>query len=288
MISIIICSKNSDISQSLKENIAKTIGLEHELVVIDNSKNLYSIFQAYNMGVEKSKEDVLCFMHDDILYHTQNWGRYVLQYFEDDTIGLIGTSGTHFLPNTPTGWYWSKLNSGGCIQHVSNDNEHITEHQFFQQYFREKNSIEVVAIDGMWFCIKKELFNSISFDETTFHGFHCYDIDISLEVRSKGKKVIVVNNVIIEHYSIGNFSKDWALDTIKLYEKWKYALPQLAGIDITEHEMQIREELVSEIFSWMKAYAFLKSDLDQIKNSYAYKIGKKILKPYKWIKRLLH
>ena len=41
MITLIICSRNSDISNELKRNIAITIGVEYELVVIDNSKNDY-------------------------------------------------------------------------------------------------------------------------------------------------------------------------------------------------------------------------------------------------------
>ena len=70
MISIIICSMNPDISAELRQNIADTIGCEYELVVIDNSRNQLSIFQAYNRGVQRSKGDILCFMHDDLLMHT--------------------------------------------------------------------------------------------------------------------------------------------------------------------------------------------------------------------------
>ena len=60
MISCIICSRRPDISAELKENIASTIGCEYELVVIDNSKNEYSIFSAYNEGVRRAKGDILC------------------------------------------------------------------------------------------------------------------------------------------------------------------------------------------------------------------------------------
>ena len=66
MISLIICSRTADISDELKQNIATTIGCEYELCVIDNSRNEYSIFTAYNEGVRRAKGDILCFMHDDI------------------------------------------------------------------------------------------------------------------------------------------------------------------------------------------------------------------------------
>ena len=70
MLSLIICSRNSDISATLKKNIETTIGINYELIVINNSLNHYSIFEAYNQGIRKSKYQFLCFMHEDILYHT--------------------------------------------------------------------------------------------------------------------------------------------------------------------------------------------------------------------------
>jgi len=51
MISIIICSRTASISDELTQNINQTIGIPYELVIIDNSDNLYSIFSAYNEGV---------------------------------------------------------------------------------------------------------------------------------------------------------------------------------------------------------------------------------------------
>ena len=98
MISLIICSRQPDIPQSLKENIAETIGVEYELVVIDNSKNQYSIFQAYNEGVRRAKLSYLCFMHDDILYHSPDWGKKVVEHFEDKRVGAIGVVGSHYMP----------------------------------------------------------------------------------------------------------------------------------------------------------------------------------------------
>ena len=55
MISCIICSRQPDIPAELKENIASTIGCEHEIIVIDNSSNRETICSAYNQGVRKSR-----------------------------------------------------------------------------------------------------------------------------------------------------------------------------------------------------------------------------------------
>lgn len=73
MISVIICSRAKIIKTNLFENIKNTIGCNYELIVIDNSENKFSIFQAYNLGIEKSLGDYLCFLHDDVFIHTDGW-----------------------------------------------------------------------------------------------------------------------------------------------------------------------------------------------------------------------
>ena len=83
MISIIICSRNLGIDPKLSTNITSTIGCECELIVIDNSQNKYSIFQAYNIGIEKSTSEIICFVHGDVLFHSKDWGKKLIEIFEN-------------------------------------------------------------------------------------------------------------------------------------------------------------------------------------------------------------
>ena len=55
MISIIICNRAHPINLSLQRNIQDTVGVEYEIVAIDNSRGNYNIFQAYNEGVRRAK-----------------------------------------------------------------------------------------------------------------------------------------------------------------------------------------------------------------------------------------
>ena len=225
MISLITCARSHDISDELRKNIASTIGMDYELIVIDNSSNDYSIFSAYNEGVRRSKGELLCFMHDDLIYHTPNWGINVQRHFEDSDVGLIGVAGGKYLPNMPC--YWFQSSTDRCInilQHLEiTDEAHL-------DYLNPDNSdkSEVVAVDGVWFCIKKELFEKISFDET-YGGFHMYDMDISMQVRGEGYKNYVVYDVLIEHMSIGNVKRDWMNASIAFWRKWESQLPQYAA-----------------------------------------------------------
>ena len=106
MISIIICSRTSTISKDLSENIKNTVGCVYELIVIDNSDNTYSIFEAYNIGIERSKEDFVCFIHDDIFFHTKNWGSIVQDIFEQNKkMGLLGVAGAKSKTKMPSAWW---------------------------------------------------------------------------------------------------------------------------------------------------------------------------------------
>ncbi len=287
MVSIIICSKNKKISDELNENIENTIGIEYELIIINNSQNNHSISSAYNIGVSKAKYEILCFMHDDILFHTIDWGKKVLKHFENQETGLIGNVGTHFLPDSPTGWYQSMLNSGGTYQRFVKKNDIRKELIQYHNFFKSMKSIEAVAVDGMWFCMRKEIFDIVSFDEIRFNGFHCYDLDICLQVRKHNYKVIIISDILIEHFSRGHFTMEWVKQTELLYDKWKDMLPQIAGINITEKEKEIRTKMVSEIYLWMKVNAYHEKKLQNIRRSYAYRTGKTLIKPFSRLYKLL-
>ena len=278
MITIIICSRKPDIPESLKSNIAQTIGVEHELIVIDNSKNTYSIFAAYNEGVRKANYPLLCFMHEDVLYHTNNWGKIAFEHFRDETVGLIGVVGTHFLPDTPCGWYHSMIISGGCIQRETYSDEKSAKEKRNLLRLANNNSIDAVAVDGMWFCIRKECFNDIQFDELSYSGFHCYDLDICMQVREHNFCVKIVSDILIEHFSYGSFNTEWLEGINIFYNKWRKQLPQISGVLLSTDEIEYRTKFVKQVIVWITAYALSQKELISVRNSKAYKIGKKIVK----------
>ena len=93
MISLIICSRSGNINSQLEDNLGETVGCDYELILIDNSENKYSIFQAYNLGIQRSTGEIICFVHDDIHMHTKNWGTILKNIFiENPKSGLIGIS----------------------------------------------------------------------------------------------------------------------------------------------------------------------------------------------------
>ncbi len=292
MISIIICSRNNSISESLITNINETIGIEYELVIVDNSKNTYSIFSAYNEGVNRARYPFLCFMHDDIIYHTENWGIKVIEHFNEKRIGCIGVVGGHYMPKLPCAWFHSHLCSGGG--YISGTGNNQEEQTLFEEryldYIKEENTIEVVVVDGLWFCIPKFLFNMVHFDTELYDGFHCYDLDICLQIRESGYKVLVIKNVLIEHKSGGKIDNQWIINTLTYFSKWEEKLPQTAGIFISRERRELTDLFVKDIFLLLKdknqTVNYLEKQLFDVRNSKAYRLGKFLIKPLSKIRSL--
>lgn len=219
-LSIIICSRKSKIPKDLVKNIDNTADCDYELIVIDNSQNNHSIFAAYNEGVKMSQGDVLCFMHDDIIYRTKGWGRKVLSYFSEECVGCIGVAGTKHFPRIPASWFSMKEETINIIQHYKEDDEGVLVKRGLSN-----EASKVVAIDGVWMCFPRSIFNKIRFDEK-YGGFHAYDIDICMQVNALKKDILVVSDILIEHFSCGTISKDLFNSNLMFFNKWEKSLPK--------------------------------------------------------------
>jgi hypothetical protein len=227
MISLIICSKKQELSDTLTFNIRDTIGVPHEVIVIDNSNNEYSICAAYNLGAAKSKFEVLCFMHDDVLFHTNAWGKIVMNVLKETTFGLLGIAGSIVKTKNSSPWWISNHFDTSEYQRL-NIIQHLDDKSKEKQYINpEQNDFaEVVVLDGVWICCRKEIWRKIKFDEHTFQNFHFYDMDFSLSILKAGYKNIVTYKVLIEHFSNGSTNAQWVKESNVFYNKWNKFLPK--------------------------------------------------------------
>lgn len=283
MISIIICSRDDHYFSQLEENIVKTIGCGYELIRIDNKENTYNIFQAYNEGVKKSKGEILCFCHEDILYHTKDWGIKVKEHFKDENIGLIGIIGGTALPKVPAPWWNNELLNVHLVNLIQHWRKGYVPEKHYRRAFENKeyvtrdlhspNNINVesaVSVDGLWFCIRRELFEHISFDEETYPGFHCYDLDICLQALQY-KKNAVVFDILIEHFSEGSINKEWFSASLAFNQKWENFLPVFST---KSHNIQHPQYIAYELKNlltyayWMQSAAFSDKEIRKVLGLY--------------------
>lgn len=265
MISIIIASVNKDQLSDVKENIAATIGAEYEIISFDNADGKRGLCEIYNEGAKRAKYKLLCYMHEDLSIKTKAWGTIVAGIFnEDQKIGLIGVAGSSYKTKVPSGWFCSagdkKVNYINILQRYKfskEKTEHVSENLKNEKYS------SVVAVDGVWFCTKKEIVEAHQFDEETFKQFHCYDLDFSLQVHQTHHAVVTFE-VLLEHFSEGHYGKTWIEETLKLHEKWATDLPiDLEGL--SKKEILFAEKHTFRFFlKQMKTAGYKKAEIFKI------------------------
>jgi glycosyltransferase involved in cell wall biosynthesis len=219
MISIIVSSYKQEYYEALKKNVHATIGVVYEIIKIDNP-GLMGICQAYNKGAERAKFEILCFIHEDIIFHTKNWGSIIVDTLKNNTIGLLGLAGGTYKPRIiSSAWHNGDLYIN-MLQHKEGKCFHWLEPKNF-----DKKIADVLVVDGVFLSTRKKLWHQCRFDEKTLKGFHFYDLDISLAIKSLGLRVCVVYEVLVEHFSFGSNSREWYEEAKKIHHKWEKKLP---------------------------------------------------------------
>ena len=223
MISIVICKYDVANFQRCIKSIDDTKTEEYELVVIDNTLNKYDIFTAYNEGIKQSNGDYICFMHEDIVYFEKGWMAKIHAHFENDSdVGMLGLAGGSSFTMFPLFWglNYHVDDSAICLVELQKDGPSVVRRGF------KKDTKQALIVDGFWFCVRKELITQhhITFDSNNFKGFHRYDYDISFQIAQLAK-IMVVQDILIIHYSSGSRKKEWLQATLDFHNKWKALLP---------------------------------------------------------------
>lgn len=287
-LTIIICSKKGNIDQRLFKNIKETVGCEYELIIINNFENKHSIFEAYNIGLEKSKTAFAVFIHEDILFHSKKWGSLIINYFQmNKNLGLIGVAGSKVRSDVPSAWWDNpKRFLFQNIIHCYPNGE--VKHEM--KGFSRKDQVEEVSvIDGVFIAMRKD--ENLKFNDR-LTGFHNYDQSISIDFLNKGYKVWVTNEVLIEHFSLGKIDKAWIRSTLDFNKVYRKSLPKEAQEAVITKKDKIyilerflnncKNKTIEKDFFWIwMRYLILNPKSKFNKKMVAFYIGKLKLKVIK-------
>jgi len=213
MISIIVSSYNDEYYNVFLKSIDETIGVPYEVIRIENH-NKYSLSKAYNMGAVNSKFDFLCFVHEDVIFLTQDWGKRILEMFKkNDNLGIIGLAGSKIKSSLPTGW-GTGIDTYDRINLVQVDKDGDS---FHCSRSGIKNYEDIKVLDGVFLFTKWSIWNEFKYDES-IEGFHIYDIDFSLRVTQKYQG-IVFYDLLLAHFSNGSYNSDWIKKNLEFHER---------------------------------------------------------------------
>jgi GT2 family glycosyltransferase len=237
MISIIISSYQKKYLSAVKKNIAETIGVEYEIIEIDNPGKM-GICEAYNTGAKKSRYLYLCFVHEDVRFITINWGQNLINHFSSDPkCGVFGLAGSVCKNRMLTSW-WQPVIEGtetkrtNYIQTFSNG----TSEHFLLNPLNEHKSL-VVSLDGVFMAMKKDVWEKVLFDEKLLKGFHAYDLDFTIR-SSKNFNNYVVYDILLEHYSEGVNDLNWLKQNLLIHNKNKGRLPIIKCNSIYKEQLR--------------------------------------------------
>lgn len=242
MISIIIASVKKDLLAAVCKNITETIGVDFELISVDNSSGSKGLCQIYNEGALQAKYELLCYMHEDIRLETKNWGAIVAELFNaKPKLGIVGVAGSSYKTLTPSGWGpdspWGDTVFSNYIQSYKESSK--PEERYIHNPGNDQLA-QVVCVDGLWFCTPRSIALEKRFDDHLLRGFHCYDIDYCLNV-GQDYDVCVTFDVLITHFSEGNFDKNWLSDTLAIHKKWKSILPKSISLIDMKHKRKVEK-----------------------------------------------
>lgn len=251
MISFVVCSISDEKLAAFRANVDRTIGVEYEIVAVDNRRAGYSLCQAYNIGASQARYPYLCFAHEDIAFLSDNWAQAIVDQLSVPTTGVIGFAGATGKPATMSTWSFSGAYHRINIRETADGVSHrIVSNP------RNERFAEVVTLDGLCLFVRADVWAKVRFDEVTLDGFHLYDLDFSTAVKVAGYRNYVCYTVMVEHFSRGSFNTTWIEYSKKYHRKWADKLP----IFVEDHTARQIEKIERSTHRRM-AYLILKRHL---------------------------
>jgi len=248
MISVLICSADNSLLNQVRENIEQTIGVEYEILYFNNLEGK-GICEVYNYLASRARFSYLCFVHEDVLFQTANWGLKIEDiFYRDPAIGVVGVAGSKYKSKNFSGWY-SGIQSLDCAN-ILHRNKYGDESIYLQPN-KEKMLEEVVSLDGVFICCRKEIWAQSKFNEADLKGFHFYDIDFS--VRASGIcRLAVTYDINIFHITTGgDFGNNWVETAIEYHLRAGKLLPVTKLIS---QSGSIEEKISSTWLDFLKKY----------------------------------
>ena len=213
-ISVVISTRVID--DTYLKHVEKMFSHPKTEILIYENQGEFSLPELYNKGLNESSNDIVVFMHDDLILETPNITPKVVRLFDENPeYGVIGLAGTD---NLISGMWWQDRESMyGVVGHEHEGKRHVN--RYSKQSFGDKPK-EVVVIDGLFMMVHKNRIKH-KFNEE-FKGFHFYDLPFCLDNFMGGVKIGVTTKIMVTHKSIGIVNKQWEKNKLffeALYEK---------------------------------------------------------------------
>jgi len=213
-ISVVISTRKID--DNYLKHVEKMFSHPKTQILVYENDGVSSLPEIYNEGLNEATNDIIVFMHDDLILETKNITPKIIKLFENNPeYGVIGLAGTDNLLSGV--WWQDRTSMYGVVGHEHEGKRHVN--HYSKESFSEKLK-EVVVVDGLFMMVHRGRIKH-KFNEQ-FEGFHFYDLPICIENHLDGVKIGVTTKIMVTHKSIGMVNKKWEKNKFlfeALYEK---------------------------------------------------------------------
>ena len=217
VVSVVISTKKID--STYYDHIKRMFSHPNTEILMYENDGEMSLTQVYNKGLKESVNDIVVFMHDDLILETSNMTPKIVKLFEKHPdYGIIGIAGTDKL--TSGMWWQNRENMFGVVGHIHEGKRHVNHYSkgVFNDVLKD-----VVIVDGLFFIVRKSLLKK-EFNEQ-FEGFHFYDISFCVENQFEGVKIGLTTKFGVTHKSVGITNKQWEKNKLLFEALFEKRLP---------------------------------------------------------------
>ncbi len=217
MVSVVISTRNID--PTYYDHVKRMFSHPNTEILMYENDGQMSLTQVYNKGLKESVNDIVVFMHDDLILETPNMTPKIVKLFEKHPdYGIIGIAGTDKL--TSGRWWDNRENMFGVVGHIHEGKRHVNHYSkgVFNDVLKD-----VVIVDGLFFMVRKSLLKK-EFNEQ-FEGFHFYDISFCVENQFEGIKIGLTTKFGVTHKSVGMTNKQWEKNKLLFEALFEKRLP---------------------------------------------------------------
>lgn len=157
-------------------DIPNAIAYASEVIPVHVRRNTpednLGVVKSYQWLYEHSTEEILCFIHDDVIIHEDRWDQRIMAEFDDPHVGIIGMGGArwHGTPDLyKVRYHLPHLRRGDYLSNVDDAEVHGT---------RFTGVSDVAVLDGFCLVVRRSLLRRVGGFQLLIDNaidFLCYD-----------------------------------------------------------------------------------------------------------------
>jgi hypothetical protein len=184
-----------------------------------------SIFRSYNLILDQAAAlddlEALVLVHQDAEIVDPDFCARLRRALSDPQVGVVGCVGASGVSNFA--WWEGSVTWGSSFYRYGELGGGELSGATWNGNERSARTGDVDVVHGFLLALPPWTVRSIRFDESLGTLLHGYDVDLCMQVRAAGRKVMVADLKVAHHHSLDLVTEPetWVTAHVRLAEKWE-------------------------------------------------------------------